>query len=291
MERRPIYLVLTTYFPTPSSWRCAYVYDQVQAIRRARPNWRIVVLNLDSPKDYVYEGVTVWGGFHRIAFSGSAFFPRHYYTCNGRSLVACLSEHGVDCADIRVIHAHLPTNAALTLTVRKAFPNAVILAQHHHVWYFAANGLFRTFKASIGYRFQRWAAEAADAHISISNAVTETLLNFPKATHYRDWPPMCAAMKTLRLLRPARPKSVYLLHNGVDTRLFSPPAAKKPCETFTIGCVANFISLKGHLILLKALAALGEQARAWRLRLIGSGPTQEACRRFIAGGGKMCRLL
>ena len=73
-----------------------------------------------------------------------------------------------------------------------------------------------------------------------------------------------------------------VLHSGVDTRRFQPPAvaaqAPAPRGPLVIGCVARMDGLKGHDALLQAFAALRERTSvALELHLVGDGP----CKRIL----------
>jgi len=79
------------------------------------------------------------------------------------------------------------------------------------------------------------------------------------------------------------------VYNGVDTSFFSPaPApASGADETVRLVCVANLVPVKGHDLLLEALAELGKIApgNAWRLDLIGDGPEKDALRALADRSG------
>jgi teichuronic acid biosynthesis glycosyltransferase TuaC len=77
-----------------------------------------------------------------------------------------------------------------------------------------------------------------------------------------------------------------ILYNGVDPQIFSPPYSEQ--EPPTILSVGNLIPVKGHELLLRALAAIQNQFPGVQLEIIGDGPErprlqQLACERGIAG--------
>jgi sugar transferase (PEP-CTERM/EpsH1 system associated) len=78
---------------------------------------------------------------------------------------------------------------------------------------------------------------------------------------------------------PAR--KIEVIHNGVDSRRFSPdPAVRHRVRRelgisdgeFSIGCVGNLIPVKDHLTLLRAIGAFAQSGRPWRLLVAGAGP-------------------
>ena len=50
---------------------------------------------------------------------------------------------------------------------------------------------------------------------------------------------------------------------------------------FTIGCVANFWKEKDQITLIKAVEVLTKHEIRVLLRLIGTGPTLESCKRYV----------
>ena len=60
---KPIYLVITPFFPTVESFRGPYVYDQVKVLERDG-RYRVVVLKptgwLHKEENYEYGGVKVY---------------------------------------------------------------------------------------------------------------------------------------------------------------------------------------------------------------------------------------
>lgn len=277
-----IYLVLTTYFPSPNSWRCAYVYDQVRAIRRLRPRLRVVVVNLDAREDYRYQGIEVWGGFQRASFRGSSLFPRALACWNARRLCQCLRAHALDFDNVAVVHAHLPSVAALAVMGRVWFPNALLLAQLHHPEPFFSVGEGCGWAAR--YRFYRWVLEHVDGVVSISGRVTEVLQGGELGV-WSSYPSFQRISHMLRRFRPIRPRDIYCLHNGVDVSMFCPDRSQRQREEFVVGCVGNFIDWKEQMTLLRAIRRLQGCLGKWRLRLVGSGPTLMECKAFAVREG------
>ena len=117
---KPVYLVITTYFPTPESWRCAFVYDQAVAIQRTG-RYEVIVVNVNYPRDYEYQGIRVVGV--KSVNRGTAFCPVLFDLLNNRRFDAALRRNGIDLQRVSVAHSHLVTTAQYALHVKKANRN------------------------------------------------------------------------------------------------------------------------------------------------------------------------
>ncbi len=279
MATRCIYLVLTSFFPTPTSWRCAFIYDQVKAIQKARPKWRIIVLNFEAPEDYIYQGVEVWGGFRYISLPGSTCYPQILEWLNMRRMLQVLRSHQLDFSAVQIIHAHMPAVAGRALAAKRNFPNAKIYAQLHLAEPTCSIGLPR-FGYRIYYAHIRSILERVDGVISISNNITKLLLSFPHPTAYHDSPYLREKCEALKAARSIHPKKIILLHNGVDRTLFN-PNMRKLHDGFIIGCIANFSTLKDQITLLRAVDLIKDKLTHWKLRFIGSGERLEYCKAYV----------
>lgn len=62
-----------------------------------------------------------------------------------------------------------------------------------------------------------------------------------------------------------------VVHNGVDPELFS-PISNPSSDSLTILSVGNLIPIKGHDLLIRAVAALTPEFRSLSLEIIGDGP-------------------
>jgi teichuronic acid biosynthesis glycosyltransferase TuaC len=80
------------------------------------------------------------------------------------------------------------------------------------------------------------------------------------------------------------PVSTTVIHNGVDTELFSPATNGTPSAVPTVLCVARLVSDKGHELVLRAIAHLNEKYPDLRYESIDDGPDRG---RFM----KLCREL
>lgn len=290
--RRPVYVTIASYFPTPESWRCAFVYDQVMAIRRTG-RYRTVVVNTSYDCDYVFGGAEVLS-CRRIARFGF-LFGRILDELNFRRTLRCLKAHGIDAADVAVAHAHLIATAAPAVCFKRANPRTKTLVQVHDpdglgvLLTCQGRGLVNRVKRILTYWHHRRLMERADAVVVISKNVRKAVDELPRQTVLNTYAPMVAAMRDLRLCRSPRIRKFILLHNGVDRRQFHPRAVEK-VSAFTVGFVGNLIGLKDPMSLLKALVLLREKLGDWRLLVLGSGERMDECRRIADEGGLSSRI-
>jgi len=87
-------------------------------------------------------------------------------------------------------------------------------------------------------------------------------------------------------------RKIDVLHNGVDTRRFSPdPAARARIrrelgireDEFLIGSVGNLTAVKDHKTVLAAVSELARERQDWRLVVLGKGPELSRLQSIIAG--------
>jgi glycosyltransferase involved in cell wall biosynthesis len=117
----------------------------------------------------------------------------------------------------------------------------------------------------------RWAAREAAALVTVSAALRERLVELGAA-----------------------PDAVHVLRNGVDLERFHPvdrAAARRALGLAgtTLLMVGNLVPLKGHALVIEALAQLPEIA----LLIVGAGPEEDRLRRLAeeTGVGERVRFL
>lgn len=71
-----------------------------------------------------------------------------------------------------------------------------------------------------------------------------------------------------------------VVYNGVDTEFFS-PASDAPSETATVLCVGNLLPIKGHEVLIRAMASIVPEFSSLSLDVIGHGPELPHLRELI----------
>jgi glycosyltransferase involved in cell wall biosynthesis len=84
-----------------------------------------------------------------------------------------------------------------------------------------------------------------------------------------------------RYAEPADMPKVRVLHCGVDTALFAPPADRAAREELRIVCVGSLEEKKGQRFLLDACALLRERGVPFECVLVGGGASREALERQI----------
>lgn len=285
--RKPIYLCITSYFPTPDSWRCAFILDQVKAIQRLS-KYRVIVVNTDVDEDYSCHGVEV------IAFKphrrGLLFYPWIVERSNTKRLVSILQTHGIEVKDIGIVHTHLIPNAYLGNGLKRLNTNIKTIIQFHDADPYAVLQSeklnFFGLKRIAYFKYHRGLAEAADICVSISKNVSKVVLECPRQNVYTTYEPVKKAQHDLRFCRSANIKQLILLHNGVDTAVFNPCGRQKVrMDLFVIGAIGNFRDLKDYMTLLTALVSIRNRLGEWKLRIIGTGATLSDCKVFIAENG------
>lgn len=282
---KPIYLVLTSYFPTPTTWRCAFVYDQVRAIQKTG-RYRVVVVNSMAPEDYVYQGVEVWG--LKTVRKGAFLCPVLYDAINLRRLMRVLKAHGLQAEYIAVVHCHMVTMATFAVGMKRRNPLLKLVVQTHdpdpYKILLSERWNCLGLKKYAYLRHHRGIWEKADIALCISRFAEDALLRFPDSDLARNYAPMCRALRQLSHCRAARVRRTLLLHNGVNRSLFN-PTGRELHNGFIVGCIGNFIDWKDQMTLLRAVSQIKGAFGDWRLRLIGSGPYRAACEAFVREQG------
>lgn len=287
-DTKKIYLEITPFFPAEDSFRGSYIYDQVEALRRTEKFSEIVVLRpagaFTRKNLYEYQGVKVY------------FFPTlnlPSYVLNGifdsinKWLFTCWWKRmKLKATDIQIAHAHVSTLAIFPLVLKAMNPKVIAMVQHHDLDpYTIRNGKWADKKWNLFYRVRRNQSvfSLIDHHICVSDKVKQSLLAFPKARLGECYDSYLAKLAKLRMWsQKTIIKDVVVLYNGVNSKKFySMP--RRNSAVFTMGCIANFVELKGHMTLLQAVRLLVHErdVKDLRLSLIGSGPLMESYRNYV----------
>lgn len=81
---------------------------------------------------------------------------------------------------------------------------------------------------------------------------------------------------TLASLCPERdPEDIQIVHLGVDTDRFRPPAEAPSDEPLSILSIGRLVEKKGHTYLIDACKLLTDQGLAYRCRIVGDGPLRQ----------------
>lgn len=288
MENKKVYIVVTPFFPSSSSWRGAYVYDQVKAIER-NSDYKVLVFRPGQGEDYEIKGIKVYR--YKTRSFPSNILNGFFNDYNGRSFVRRVNELGVDLNNVAFVHCHVCMNAACGFALKKINPNIRVLLQHHDLdpLNLRSGVLLRNNRFNIRYRAKKAIAlfNEVDLHICISEPCRKNLLTFPNKRHCEVYDDYIRALNLCKGMPSITPKDVYVLNNGVNTNLFNLASLhldnRKKTKEFRIGCIANFNELKGHMTLIKAFEIFVHKAdnENVRLSLLGTGDTRVMCENYI----------
>lgn len=285
---KPLYLVITPFFPSPTSWRGPFVYDQVRSIERDG-RYDVVVMRpvtcWEDVSDYEVGGVRVHS--FRTLEMPSYFFNGLTDGLNARLMLRRLRQLDIDLDAIHVVHAHTPNAAACGLYLRSLCPTIRVVVQHHCLDpLLLLNGKLAGWWPNVRYRARTalHIFNEVDLHLSISEAVQRNLMAFPQARAEETYTPYLHRLKQVVGFPAVRLRAYKIVENGVDTSLFYPASRPKEASpVFRIGCIANFQPLKDHITLLRAFHRLVlEGYTDFRLSLIGTGETRSMCEQYLA---------
>lgn len=285
---KPIYVVVTPFFPSPTNWRGAYCYDFVKALMRTgKYDVRVFVPGSDG--GYEYQGVKVTT-FKTWALP-SAIFPFLFARRNKKSFLDALRREGVKPEEVSICHGHTSTFGIYPLAVKRKNPKCLSMLHHHSPTSFGMNlGIFRTFWPYnvIEYPILRRQHEQIDLHVFISEMVKQSFLRVPD-TSWSVYGLYRKQFRGLGFYRGVKMKRGVILHNGVDTERFYPDGVcRGENRPFTIGCIGNFIDWKDQITLLKAVKLLlARNMGPLRVRMVGSGPYLAACKEHVRANGIM----
>jgi len=251
------YLVVTPFFPSEDSFVGSYVFDQINEIRN-QSVFTIEVVKVTSlfskEKDYIYKGFRV-SVFKTIDIP-FFIFPGIFNWVNKIRFKTLLNRRKIE--NVVFSHSHVSYPAAYLiedLVCKK-------IVQHHGLDVLQLlNGRSNLIKKlQRNYLIKKTIRQLnkSDLNVGVSELVLNQLRKYP--TYF--------------------PKDELVLYNGVDTsKFFEKKTAKN--DIFTIGCVANFWKIKNHITLIKSTQSILENGIEIKLRLIGSGPTLKACKKYV----------
>lgn len=281
------YIVVTPFFPTPTSWRGAYCYDFVVSMRRLRPDLRVEVFVPGQPKEYELNGL--WVHTFPVRRMPSNIFPFLFHKFNESQFLKAIASLGIDAKDVAVCHGHTVDCVIYPLALKRLNPNCITLLHHHDLASFGLNnGMLRHFGLYnlIEYSVLRRYHSQIDCHVFISEMSRKSFLSVPDAS-WTDYDDYRRQFRWLRRCRKPVVKRGVVLHNGVDVQMFYPrPSVEKKNMSFlTIGCIGNFSVLKGQMILLEAMTKSPVKDFDWRIRFVGSGEIKRDSEQFVERHG------
>lgn len=283
MNKKPIYLYVTPFFPSTSHWQGGFCYDAVKAIMNDGRYEVVVIATGSASEDYEYNGVKVYS-LRRLKLPYDCA-PFLFTWLNGWLLRRKLASVGVDVRDIAVCHANMQPEYAYA--IKCANPTSKAIWQTHWMgapFNVAAYGLGVIKGLSdLLYLYWRKMLESMDVVVVLSKLHVK---QFGKA--YPDGPlgkEIDIREQTLfRNYRQIKPKRMVVFYNGIDTEVFN---ADGRCQHkgFVIGCVGNFGETKGQMTLVKAFAAVAKSIPDSKIVFVGSGPCLDACKQAAKGLG------
>lgn len=276
---KPIYLYVTPFFPSPTNWRGSYGYDFVRELI-ATEAYEVHVFVPGPGEDYTYQGVAV----HRFRVKAlpSGVLPFLFRGFNERSFLKKVADVGIEVRRVTVCHGNTATCGIFPLAIKRLNPVCKTLLHHHDLQSFGLNGgrLRHCWLHNvIVYPQLRAVHDSIDCHVFISGASRRSLLSVPR-TDWTDYADYTQQFRGLGFYRGVRVKQSLILHNGVDTSLFTPATTwtdptKEGTDPLRIGCIGNFEVLKDQISLIRAVSWLDFPVH---VIFVGSGPTLEMCR-------------
>lgn len=284
---KKIYVVISPFFPTETSFRGPFIYDQVEAIKRTQIFDDVIVFKpttiSDRRSSYIYKDTTVY--LFPTINTPSLLFQGVFNSVNAYLFLSRFKKLNIHSDNIAYVHAHTAICAPYALALKSLKSSICTILQHHDGDpYTIRNGKLSHWKSNIQYRARTNIKlfERIDVHVSISKFVERHLLEFPQinpADYYESYRNSLTLVQNLHA--PTIKKSL-ILPNGVDRKIFfESDTLRKHGDSFTIGCIANFQDLKGHMTLLRAIDRVRQEIKALKVRMVGSGPTLSECKEFV----------
>ena len=280
---KPIYVMITPFFPSPETWRGAYCLDLAKALMR-EGTFDVRVFVPGCGPDYDVDGVHVTRFAVRVLPCGA--FPMLFARANARVLLAAFARNGLDVAQIAICHCH--ASACYGRAVKALNPRCRVLQHHHHLDAFSIGirlgrfGLLPLY-SDLLYLWQRRERRGIDRDVFCSPRADETYLQVYEGLPANRHVDVRRHLLLGRWLLDVPRKPVLYYENGVDTRMFHPAAHKRSDDRFVIGCIGNYLVTKDQLALIQAVEKLNDKSIF--VRLVGSGKCLHACQRYVAEHG------
>ena len=269
---RAIYIYVTPFFPSPGRHYGSYGYDFVQALKR-NSDFDVRVFVSGAGSDYDFEGCHVH--CFPVKSLPSALFPFVFVRHNARSFMDAVARAGIRLDDVAVCHGNTATYAIYPLAIKRLNSHCLTVLHHHDLDGFGLRlGMFRHvwIHKVINFFIVRRLFDKLNCHVFISEASKNSTLRFPDTSwsYYEDYRRMG---RGLGWFCPARIMNPIILWNGVDGKKFYKAASGKSCHkdgVFRVGCVGNFVEVKDHLNLIKAVHLLVGKIPGLTLEILGT---------------------
>ena len=289
MDKKPIYLYITPFFPSASRWQGGFCYDAVRALMYDGRYEVHVFLTGNSQRDYDYNGVRVHC-VRRLKLPLDCA-PFLFVRLNGWLFKRKLKSLGIDVANVGVCHANMEPE--YSVAIKQANPSAKVLWQTHWMGAPFSLSVYRlgVLKGLSDFMYLYWRKmlEAMDVVIVLSKLHKSQFgMAYPDGPLGRS---IDMREQTLfRRYRKITPKRICVFYNGIDTSVFCPQNRLRH-KGFVIGCVGNFGPTKGQMTLIKAFEAVAKSIPDARLVFVGSGLCFDGCKKTADGLGLGGRIV
>lgn len=288
---KPYYIIITPFFPSDTSFRGPFIYDQVKAIERTG-KYEVIVFKpktiLNKQDSYEYKGI-------RVHLFPMIQMPSYLFNgiANGLNSILFLHEIKklrIDINNISIAHGHTSIFGFYALTLKKINSTIKTIVQHHDRDPFTIlNGYLAHWKLNCRFRanISIKIFNQVDYHVSISKVVEDNLLSFPKPGKYEIYKPYLEILQLTKGLPSIHPQRSLILYNGVDTSIFFPKNYKHKNSELKIGCIGNFQMLKGQIVLIKAVERIIKSRSIENISVtfIGSGELLQTCKDYVQNNG------
>lgn len=259
------YIFITPYFPSVASIIGPFVYDQVQAVKRAGVFDRVIVLKpcawYHRSLEYTHDHVTVY--LFRSFELPSKIFPDLFNTLNRFFFYRRLKQLGLSLSDQSIVHLHTAPLAKYGVWFKRKSEHNYTCLQHHDLDPMLVRmGVLRkwSWHQRLVLKRRVYYTSQIDLQICVSDLALKQLQVFPKNTHtsFRDYD---EKLQYFSDLPSVNIQNAYVLRNGVDLAKFGGKKIEKNTnmlspEKLTIGCVGAFNEWKGQQTLIHAVALL-----------------------------------
>jgi glycosyltransferase involved in cell wall biosynthesis len=270
INEKLIYLQITPYFPSADNYVGSYIFDQVEAIKK-NSSYEVIVIKLCAPHDYIKDNSYIHYGtkvfnFKVIDFP-SSILPGVFQYLNFFRIRKFIKDIiKINMSRVRIIHAHSVYPAGMLSQALSKKYNIPYFVQYHGLDTLnitngrVLSGKFKDMNNSYMKKLYKEIVDEANLNIGVSQKVINELYNQSKTSN----------------------NNFYILYNGVDPVKFYKIQGKYIRNIYTIGCIGNFIEIKGQIILLKALDLIAKQGlEQIKLKFIGTGPNLSICKKYV----------
>lgn len=277
---KSIYLYITPFFPSPTTWQGGFCMDAVKALRQDGRYDVVVMTATDYGGDYEIDGIKVYQ-FPRKRIGASEYFEWFLQRRNNRMFLEKLTEIGIRVEDVAVCHVHdyeHYVQYALEIKIRN--PKCLTLVHHHFAGYYDLSvgklGVMPIWSDFLYLKLRR-EFESVYAHVFISEHCRRCYGRRIDFDTGKDKGLLKKQLLHGAFYRPIKLPNAYVWYNGVDTSVFNCNGRKARNGGLIIGCVGNFNPCKRQIDLIKAFELVVKVLPEAKLKLVGDGKTYNEC--------------